>query len=178
MTAAAPASVRPAVVSDAPAIAHVHVASWQAAYDGLLPAEFLSGLSVDARERFWARNLADLPAHQTILVAVTPDGSLAGFAATNPGRDEDATAETGELASLYLLPSQWSRGVGRLLHAAAVAALTAEFSTATLWVLTTNTRARTFYEHAGWALDGRTKVESVADGAVTLEEVRYRLALR
>ncbi|HWD05637.1 MAG TPA: GNAT family N-acetyltransferase [Amycolatopsis sp.] len=170
-------TVRPAVVADAPEIARIHVASWQAAYEGLLPDDFLAGLSAAAREPFWARDLAAPAPHHTVLVAADPGGSLTGFAATNPSRDGDADPTTGELAALYLLRSQWHRGVGRLLHAAAVDTLTPRFTTATLWVLATNTRARTFYERAGWASDGRTKVEPLADGAVAVEEVRYRRSL-
>jgi hypothetical protein len=43
---------------------------------------------------------------------------------------------------------------------------------ATLWVLDTNTRARTFYERKGWAADGATQVDEVWGATVT--EVRYR----
>ncbi|MGW4489123.1 N-acetyltransferase family protein [Amycolatopsis sp. NPDC004368] len=165
-------------MSDAPGIAHAHVASWQAAYLGLLPEEFLAGLSASAREGFWAKNLATPEPRHTVLVAETPDGTIAGFAASSPSRDDDATPDTGELASIYLLPEFWSRGYGRALHAHAHATLAADFPTATLWVLAGNTRARTFYERTGWTLDGRTKVESVADGTVTLEEIRYRTSPR
>jgi len=37
--------IRDARVEEARAIAEVHVASWQAAYRGLLPAEVLAGLA-------------------------------------------------------------------------------------------------------------------------------------
>jgi GNAT superfamily N-acetyltransferase len=170
------ATVRPAVVADAPGIARVHVGSWQAAYSGLLPADFLAGLSVSRREAFWAESLASPAPHHTVLVAETPDGTIAGFAASSPSRDDDATPDTGELAAIYLLPEFWSQGYGRALHAHALTALATDFSTATLWVLAGNTR--TFYERTGWTLDGRTKVESLANGTVALEEVRYRTSPR
>jgi hypothetical protein len=51
----------------------------------------------------------------------------------------------------------------------------ARFSTATLWVLDVNARARKFYEQAGWLIDGATK-EDQRDG-FTLHEVRYAMAL-
>ncbi|WP_328607253.1 GNAT family N-acetyltransferase [Amycolatopsis sp. NBC_00345] len=168
--------VRLATVADAADIAAVHVASWQAAYDGLLLAEFLAGLSVPARERFWAGTLSAADSRQTVLVA-SVDGAVTGFAAICPSRDEDATPETGELTSIYLLPGQWGRGTGRALHERVVAELAVTFTTATLWVLSTNTRARLFYERAGWSPDDHTKVETIANGTVTLDEVRYRLSL-
>jgi RimJ/RimL family protein N-acetyltransferase len=43
---------------------------------------------------------------------------------------------------------------------------------AALWVLTENLRARAFYEHHGWRLDGARKIFEVADERH--EEVRYR----
>ena len=42
-----------------------------------------------------------------------------------------------------------------------------------LWVLEANTRARRFYERAGFALDGGWQSEEIATG-VFLDEVRYR----
>lgn len=47
--------VRPATVDDARGVAEVHVASWQAAYAGLIDQATLDALSVDAREAMWAR---------------------------------------------------------------------------------------------------------------------------
>ncbi|MGW4398905.1 N-acetyltransferase family protein [Amycolatopsis nivea] len=166
--------IRPATPEDAAGIAAVHVGSWQAAYAGLLPDEFLSGLSVETREQFWASSLADTSRPHTVLAAGTGE-EITGFAVFGPSRDDDAAPKTGELSSIYLLPSEWGRGTGRALHEECVRGLSSQFETATLWVLSTNTRARKFYERAGWVADGKTKVETVSDGRVTLEEVRYRL---
>ena len=62
------------------------------------------------------------------------------------------------------------------MHDGALAAFTDEGSTGvTLWVLTSNDRARRFYSRHGWQLDGATKVVEL-DG-VTLSEVRYKREL-
>jgi RimJ/RimL family protein N-acetyltransferase len=45
----------------------------------------------------------------------------------------------------------------------------------TLWVFEANTRARRFYERAGFALDGGRK--PVERGGASLNELRYRRAL-
>ena len=42
-------SVRPAVTRDAKAIAELHVATWQAAYHSLMPAEHLKNMTVEKR---------------------------------------------------------------------------------------------------------------------------------
>jgi RimJ/RimL family protein N-acetyltransferase len=51
----------------------------------------------------------------------------------------------------------------------------ARFTTATLWVLEGNGRARRFYERAGWAPDGTHKDDVLA--GTPIREVRYRRSL-
>lgn len=51
-------AVREARPSDAPGIARVHVDSWRTTYRGIMPADFLAGLSYDQRERLWDTWLA------------------------------------------------------------------------------------------------------------------------
>ncbi len=164
--------VRRARVGDAADIAAVHVASWQQAYRGLMPAELLDSLSVPARTQRWATNLEGTAAGAATFVAEL-DGELIGFASIGPCRDEDAETAA-ELWALYLHPRHWDAGHGHVLHAHAVQALAATGATeATLWVLTTNDRARRFYERHGWAADGATKVVALA--GAELAESRYRL---
>lgn len=49
------------------------------------------------------------------------------------------------------------------------------FTTATLWVLTTNEKTRKWYESKGWRVDGKTKSEP-RDG-FALNEIRYVIDL-
>jgi GNAT superfamily N-acetyltransferase len=73
------------------------------------------------------------------------------------------------------LRSAWT-GVGRALFAWAADDLRArDYRAITLWVLTTNTCARCFYEMAGWHPDGTTKTEDL--NGLALSEVRYRLTV-
>jgi hypothetical protein len=48
----------------------------------------------------------------------------------------------------------------------------AGFTSAILWVLTTNDRARRFYEAGGWRRDGTERTEHMSGARV--DEVRYR----
>ena len=65
---------------------------------------------------------------------------------------------TGELWGLYVDPSHWGAGHGHTLHTEALDVPRASGAAAgTLWVLTTNQRARHFYERHGWAADGAEK---------------------
>lgn len=170
-------SVRAAVPGDAVALAEVHVRTWQAAYAGQIPQEYLDSLDPAQREPGWRRWLADLRPPAAILVWDSPEG-LAGFVAIRPSRDPGAEPEeTGEITAIYLLPAYWGRGAGRELMAAALGHLAgAGFRKATLWVLGSNVRARRFYEAAGWRPDGAAKTDD--SRGFPLDEIRYRRELR
>jgi ribosomal protein S18 acetylase RimI-like enzyme len=162
--------IRAADSADAPAIAGVHIRTWQGAYRHVFPREGLDALSVDQRAAGWKRVFAD--ARQRVFVAVR-DGQIVGFASVGPSRDEDAE---GELYAIYVLPDEWGRGAGPLLMDTALAELREDYRDAILWVLEDNPRTRRFYERSGWALDGGRKAESWL--GVEVEEVRYRIELR
>ena len=165
---------RDAVVEDGLALARVWVAAWQAAYSGLMPAEYLDGLNADAaRSRFEQ----GLRANPSVLV-LELDGDILGFGAYGASRDPDAAPTTGEVFAINLHPSCWRRGLGRELIGETERRLHAlGFSEATLWVLHENARARQFYEALGWRRDGGEKHDDKLTG-FALHEVRYRRSLR
>jgi GNAT superfamily N-acetyltransferase len=166
--------IRRGVPEDAAGVAVTHVASWRAGYAGLLPDSLLASLSVEERTASWRSHLAEGSGGHT-LVAVAED-TLHGFATVGRSRDDDAPPGTGELWAMYTHPDVWRRGVGSALIGAAERELRAwGFLRATLWVLTSNVRARGFYERHGWQPEGRSRVDWRGD--VRLDEVRYELEL-
>ncbi len=166
------AGIRDARRADAPAIARVVVASWRAAYAGLLPAEYLAGLSVEARTEQWDGVVAD-PGDNHVLVLTDPE--VVGFAAVGPALDGEAGV--GQLYAIYLAPLRWGRGEGRRLHDAAVARLDAAgFGRSVLWVLRGNDRATRFYRAAGWRPDGVEQTEVGFTGVVFVEDRWVRTA--
>ncbi|HUZ14719.1 MAG TPA: GNAT family N-acetyltransferase, partial [Gaiellaceae bacterium] len=96
-------------------------------------------------------------------------GVVVGFAWTGDSRDEPGK---GELFAIYVVPEAWGSGAGSALMASALEALRS-YSSATLWVLEDNPRARRFYEREGWSLDGGRRDEEFL--GVTVAEVRYRI---
>lgn len=170
--------VRRAEPGDADAIARVHVRSWQAGYRGQLPDELLDSLNAEERIPRWeaAIDTAEWPGRGTLLIE-DDDGQVAGFAHLLPSRDRDADPDsTGEIASFYIDPMSWGRGLGSRLMHSALAELSGRYRTGTLWVLETNTRARAFYEATGWAHDGHGKDDLM--GGVEIRDLRYRHDLR
>ena len=161
-------TVRRAEPADARGIAEVHTRTWQAAYRHVFPADVLDNLDVEERVRGW---LERIEADMAVWVAETEDG-IVGFVAAGPSRTEDGF---GELYAIYLLPEAWGGGAAAGLMAAFKDWLAEEgYTTAMLWVLADNPRARRFYEREGWRADGQ-RVDTIR--GVEVEETLYRLSL-
>lgn len=168
--------IRPASHDDAERIGLVHVRSWQGAYHGLMPQQYLDRLGSARRAEGWRRQMSEMGARAGMLAAETAS-DLTGFVSFGPSRDDDADPDqTGEVLAIYTMPNTWGTGAGRQLMSAAVERMMADGSAdAKLWVLDTNARARRFYAKAGWAPDGATKTDDSRGFPIT--EVRYRRSL-
>lgn len=162
--------IRAAQVSDAAAIADVHVRSWREAYTGIVPDDYLAGLDPERRTPVWAENLRTGPDDHVLTWVAEADSRIVGFATLGPGRDEDVRRGDREIYSIYLEPEQWGRGVARELMRTVIAA--AGTSRILLWVLADNARAQHFYRRHGFEPDGVEKLAPV--GGAELLEVRYR----
>jgi GNAT superfamily N-acetyltransferase len=169
------AHIRKAVPDDAESIAHVHIRSWQAAYRSQLPDSFLDGLDQELAPRaaFWRTEISNPRSPKHEIWVAEHAAHAEGFVALGPERHADPV---GEIYAIYVNPQRWDQGLGRTLFARATERLlAAAYPGAILWVLESNTRARRFYEIAGWALDKETKIESLP-GGVQLQEVRYGIS--
>lgn len=158
--------VRLGTAEDALAIETIRVEGWRTAYRHVFPADELEGMPVDPAR--WRSRLESPPPGWSTFVAER-DGGVVGFASVGPSRDEHGI---GELYAIYVEPSEWSTGAGRVLIERAEGQLASEYRQATLWVLEDNPRARAFYERAGWSVDGARKAEP--RWGVRAPEVRYR----
>lgn len=163
--------IRPAELGDAEAMGRVHVRAWQAAYRGVMPDEYLDGLSADERAAMWRGRVGrrDVP---PVLVGVV-DGEVAGFAAYGAEAVEgDEPSGRGQLYAINLDPVHWGKGVGRALLGRASAALRSlGYAEAVLWVVPQNARARGLYESEGWVPDGAEQTDDVFGVQVT--DIRY-----
>lgn len=143
--------------------------TWQAAYRGLLPDDFLDGLNPAQRAVAW-KALIGAP-NEWVLVAMRGN-RIVGFCSLLPSRDAAAPPEIAELSSLYVDPREWGRGAGGNLIAAAVDHATSHgFKMLTLWVLSGNARARSFYEKMGFEPDGVEKHDEKL--GFPIHELRY-----
>ncbi len=162
--------IRDATVEDAPAIARIHVDTWRDAYAGIIPESFLANLSKESRQNRWADVLTQ-SAHGTIVIT-NEDSGIVGWASFGPSRDDDG-AGTGEIYAVYLDSGHQGKGYGRKMMAVVEdRLLEMSFTVITLWVFELNSRARRFYQKAGYAADGTRK--TILIGSRVLIECRYR----
>lgn len=162
---------RPAAPDDAPAIARIHVASWNAAYRGVIADEALDALTEDDLAPVWQRAIEGTEADVAV---VEVDGEVAGYSRYGPAKDDDLDpAATAEVYGFYLHPDVWGRGAGRTLMEHVKDDLRSQgFREACLWVVQVNDRAQAFYRAVGFAADGRD--DKLCIGA---PEYRFRTEL-
>ena len=185
--------VRAARASDASGLARVQVASWRAAFAGLVPDAVITELTSEEALTQWAERWRDAitappTSKHRVHVAVAEPGSaeVAGFAAAGPATDEDLWAGTdAELYELHVLPELAAAAdatvddepVGhdsRLLHAVADAFAEDGFRTAYTWALSGDESRIAFLSSAGWGPDGST---SNLDMGVKVPVVRLHTQL-
>ena len=165
-------SVRPAAPRDAKAIAEIHVATWQAAYQGVIPDDFLRAMTVEKRLAYW-REAIEFSDPQ-ILVAVDAD-KVIGFVGFDRSRDAGTKSTVGEIWALYISPEHWRQGAGLALWDGARDGLKDEGCTqVTLWVLVANERALQFYEQAAGFKREMASLRTTAFGSTKLEEIRLK----
>jgi GNAT superfamily N-acetyltransferase len=165
--------LRAAEPADTMSVARVHVRSWQWAYRGLLPDEYLDNLRPEDRAQRYDFATRDPQRPQTIVALEA--GLIRGFATTAPSRDSDL-AGYAELYALYVDPDYWGHGIGKALILSARERLAAlGFENALLWVLMGNVRADRFYRKDQWTPDGLHRKDTV--WGVTVNEIRYQRKL-
>lgn len=167
------ALIRGATVDDAAAIAAVDVASWRAAYAGLMPDGYLDAMSVAGKTAAWERSLQREASRGKRTIVAMKRGRVIGYATVGP----DVESNRGLLYLMYVAPERWGRGAGVALMAGARDALIElGHAEAALWVLEANERARRFYERDGWRVDGASQTNDY--GGVELLAIRMARSLR
>jgi L-amino acid N-acyltransferase YncA len=161
--------IREAEITDAAAIAKVHVASWRTTYVGIIPTDYLAGLSHEQREQEWRRALSKPAELESVYVAEDTIGNVIGFAWGGPERSGHPVYK-GELFAIYLLEGHQRQGVGKqLLSGVAKRFLQQGVQSMLVWVLADNP-SRRFYEALGGQLVSEQKITI---GGLDLLEVAY-----
>jgi ribosomal protein S18 acetylase RimI-like enzyme len=160
--------MRRAKVTDADAIARVHIDTWRSTYQGIMPDEHLAQLSYENRATGWRDILSDVTSPSFTFLAESETG-VVGFATGGPERAGNATYK-GELFGIYVLEARQRQGIGQRLTLAVAEELQRRGHNSMLvWVLKDNP-SRAFYERFGGAPVGE---KQILIGGRSLIEVAY-----
>lgn len=139
-------TLRVPAADEAEAIAHLHIACWREAYEGIVPADALAAADLSARTEKWRRNLTD----GSFALAAFDDETPVAFILARPNDDPAIPGADGQIAALYVLASHHRLKLGTKLMAAAARWWMARGGQSLgLGVLTDNSRAVAFYDRMG-----------------------------
>jgi ribosomal protein S18 acetylase RimI-like enzyme len=159
--------------AQATALRDLHLTAWEVTYrDRAAEGWYSEGLAAHA-DRDWVEIVRSQAASGGGVLSAISDGSIIGLCQYGPTEDPDQDpGHVGQIHRLYVHPARQRAGVGRSLLAAAVTRLRESgANTATLWVLESDLRARSFYKRLGWKPDGARKIQPPTD-------LRYQLRIR
>jgi ribosomal protein S18 acetylase RimI-like enzyme len=167
-----PNNIRAASTKDVEAIAKIHVDSWEAAFEGLMPEQYIADFSLEKRINEW-RSIIDNK--KEVVLVVERSNQVIGFLSyTN---NENRLPKSILLSKLYISPSVYQKGLGTLL-------LTQLFSTLTgyaieqvsLYVLDSNISAINFYKKHGFEETGDAVKEDFEGQTITDIEMIKKMA--
>ena len=129
--------IRQATPADAPDIAKVNVESWRSTYKGIVPDQYLNGMSLEKRERQW-RLIIENP-DSIVLVAELEGGRIIGYISGGRERSGKSPFE-GELYAIYLLKDCQRKGIREMRNQ--------HITNMLVWVIEENP-SKCFYELIG-----------------------------
>lgn len=138
--------------------AFVHYTSWNEAYTGLMPQEFLDGRSLE--------KCVDIAfAHPENTLVAIAGNEVAGFACYLPeSRDFVSVKPSSEVMALYVLEKYQKNGIGAALLKACFERLPS--GSVLLFVFEGNLKAISFYEKAGFKFTGKKLRQEVPGGEI------------
>ena len=148
----------------------VHVDTWRTAYRGIVPGDYLDGLSYEDSERLWQDAIA---AGDGCVFVAEEGAGVFGFASGSPRErfSRELREYGGELKTLYVLPSRKGTGVGRqLVGAVARHFVDRGVNSMLLWAFAENRAARGFSGSLGGVPVAEAGFEL---GGAWLSEVAY-----
>jgi GNAT superfamily N-acetyltransferase len=159
--------IRRASSMDAGAIASLHTLSWQAAYQDILPAEYLRKDLQNEHRQYWASKMQDMRGGDFVLLAACKD-RLVGFVSVSEREEGDCQAL---LEHLHVLPSERASGIGSALFLEVSKQLAVQGKTRFyLWVFDQNRSAIVFYEKWSGTRAGSHVIEIAGE---KIPETRY-----
>jgi len=159
--------IRQAQPIDAQKIAEIHVASWQTAFCGIMPDNFLEQQETETRKIGWLKNMVEYPGNLSV---IEDNAKIVGFVC-NGLTESKQLGFDGQVFGIHVDPTAKRRGYGYQLMLASFNRLQSlGCKNAFLWTLEKNIPARNFYEKLG----GKIVAQELKDfGGRELIEIAY-----
>ena len=162
--------IRYASVDDIHGMGRVYVDTWKAAYQGMIPQEFLDGLTYESWEGRYRSRFSKMEGYH--VAVLTLEDRIIGVMSFMKTRDDGLPETCGEIVSIYVLQEYWHQGFGKLMLDWAVKELKSlGFTECVLWTLEDNHLAQSAYERFGFKPDGARQSQEFCGKAVW--EIRY-----
>lgn len=161
--------IRKAKSGDEENLSKVHIQSWQEAYKGLVPQEYLDSLSTELQTRIqnWTKTLSN---PQRWVWVATIENQIVGFALFGLPRDKNRD-EYIELGAIYLLKKYKGLGIGYSLLITGFKTMSSlGYKKSYCWVLEGNPTIG-FYEKTGAKHFGLSKEDDI--GGKSFVELAY-----
>lgn len=161
-------NIRLAVPADALYMAEVHMRSWETAYKGIIPDDYIKEKNA-TRPALFQRVITKDNETQYVIQA---DCKTVGILGVGSNRDNDLDDDVYEVHGIYLHPDYYRQGIGtQAMDFALDLARQKGKRSMVLWVLKDNINSRNFYGKCGFAPDGTEKEMTMGKPLIA---VRYR----
>jgi GNAT superfamily N-acetyltransferase len=138
--------IRPAIMSDAEAMARINIDSWRETYSGLIDQETLDAMTDEEYIAKWQRILRPENELNGFRFVAEIGSTMVGYVGAGLSRAK-ALGYDGELYALYLLKKYHGKGIGKALFLQAVREFKAwNMKSFHLYVLKANKVGRSFYD--------------------------------
>ena len=163
--------IRLARPSDARNMAEVGMRSWEVAYKGIMPEEYIREKNATRPAQF-AQNITD---ENTYAYVAQYNGKTVGIMRIAPPVDDDVCENTYEIHYIYLHPDYFRMGIGtEMMEFAYDIARGLGKAIMVVWVLAENVDSIRFYEKCGFVADGKSQM---TERGRMLEQIRMRKCL-
>ena len=148
-----PIDIRLAKPVDVIDMAEVHMRSWDAAYQNIIPAEYIREKNA-GRRALYQRVITE---DNTFAYVIRHKDQTIGVIKVAPAQDEDMDDSVYELHYFYLHPDFFRKGIGsQAMDFAFDISRGLNKQCMVVWVLAKNVNAIGFYKKCGFAADGKT----------------------
>lgn len=139
--------IRHATLADAERMGFINASSWRTTYTGLIDERAFEKMTHEVMVAKWTRIITNYATTSSFAFVAEINGEIVGYVSCGPNRHPDQSQFEWELLALYLLKEHQGKGIGKVLFSEAVKEmLRLDVKSMVLYVLSSNTPSRKFYE--------------------------------